>query len=212
MEIKSILVDVCEWLYCIIIALILALTIRYFLGTPTVVKHSSMRDTLEPDQRLVLNRVVKTMNGTIERSDIVTFEAPSKVMLTEDEVNQEQPEAIYKKKNLKLIEKFKYSVLDIGKTSYVKRVIGVAGDHILIEDGSVYLNGEKLEEKYIRKGAITQAKTFYDIVVPEGYIYVMGDNRQESMDSRDFGCIPLNKVESTIFFRFWPLDKFGKID
>ena len=212
MNIKAILVDVGEWLYCIIIALIFALTIRYFLGTPTVVKHSSMRDTLEPDQRLVLNRIVKTMNGTIERSDIVTFESPSKVMLTEDEVNQEQPEAIYKKKKFKLIEKFKYSVLDIGKTSYVKRVIGVAGDHVLIKDGSVYLNGEKLEEKYIRKGAITETKAFYDIVVPEGYIYVMGDNREGSMDSRDFGCVPLNKVESTVLFRFWPLDKFGKID
>ena len=209
---KAILVDVCEWLYCIIIALVFALAIRYFLGTPTVVKHSSMRDTLEPNQRLVLNRIVKTMNGEIERNDIVTFEAPSKVMLEPDEIDQEQPEAIYKRKKLKLVEKFKYSVLDIGKTSYVKRVIGIAGDHILIQDGFVYLNGEKLDEDYIRAGSITEAKAFYDIVVPEGYIYVMGDNRLESMDSRDFGCIPLNKVESTVFFRFWPLDKFGKID
>lgn len=209
---KAILREVGEWLYCAIIALVLALTIRYFLGTPTVVKQSSMYDTLESNQRLILNRLIRTVNGEIERGDIVTFESPSKITLSEDEVDLSQPEAIYKKKNLDLVEKFKYSILEIGKTSYIKRVIGIAGDHILIENGEVYLNGEKLEEDYLLEGATTDGELFYNVVVPEGYIYVMGDNREKSTDSRAFGCIPLSKVDSTVLMRFWPLATFGKVN
>lgn len=209
---KAILSEIGEWLYCAIIALVLALTIRYFLGTPTVVKQSSMYDTLESNQRLILNRWVRTINGEIERGDIVTFESPSRITFREDEVDLEQPEAIYKKRISNLWGKFKYSILEIDKVSYIKRVIGIEGDHILIENGEVYVNGEKLEENYLLEGATTDGGLFYDVVVPEGYIYVMGDNREKSTDSRAFGCIPIEKVDSTVLMRFWPLEVFGKVD
>ena len=203
MKKKEILKEIGEWLYCAVIALILALTIRYFLGTPTVVKQSSMYDTLESNQRLILNRWARTIKSEIKRGDIITFESPSKIGFNE---------AVYKTKKMSFIERIKYSVLEIDKTTYIKRVIGVAGDHILIQDGNVYLNGEKLEEDYILEGAVTNGESFYDIVVPDGYVYVMGDNRERSTDSRAFGCIPLKKVDSKIFIRFWPMEKFGKVN
>lgn len=212
MKKKEILKEIGEWLYCAVIALILALTIRYFLGTPTVVKQSSMYDTLESNQRLILNRWARTIKSEIKRGDIITFESPSKIGFNEGEVDLEHPEAVYKTKKMSFIERIKYSVLEIDKTTYIKRVIGVAGDHILIQDGNVYLNGEKLEEDYILEGAVTNGESFYDIVVPDGYVYVMGDNRERSTDSRAFGCIPLKKVDSKIFIRFWPMEKFGKVN
>ena len=92
-----------------------------------------------------------------------------------------------------------------------KRIIGVAGDHIKIEDGKVYLNGEELNEPYLREGIITDGGTFNEVTVPEGCVFVMGDNRPHSTDSRSFGCIPVNKIESKVWIRFWPFNKFGKV-
>ena len=76
----------------------------------------------------------------------------------------------------------------------------------------MYLNGEELDEPYLAEGVTTTGGIFTDVVVPEGYIFVMGDNRSHSTDSRSFGCIPIEKVESKVWIRFWPLNKFGKID
>lgn len=208
-EKKELLKDSAEWIYCALIALVLAVTIRYFICTPTVVKQSSMYDTLESNQRVILNRWTRTIKGKIERGEIITFESPSKLTLRADEVDLKHPEAIYLNRTTNIFDKFKYSVLEINKTSYIKRVIGLAGDHIVIKNGCVYRNGTKLDEDYILEGAITDGDKFYDVIVPEGYVYVMGDNREKSTDSRAFGCIPVEKIDSKLFIRFWPLKVFG---
>ena len=100
-----------------------------------------------------------------------------------------------RKGSLFAFAKFSYNVLEFGKVSYIKRVIGIEGDHIKIENGKVYLNGEELDEPYLREGIKTESRTLADFTVPEGYIFAMGDNREHSTDCRDFGCIPLEKVE-----------------
>lgn len=89
---------------------------------------------------------------------------------------------------------------------YVKRVIGVPGDRIDIKDGKVFVNDKELEEPYIQ--GITE-KTIIDfpLQVPEGQLFVLGDNREHSSDSRDFGCIDIDKVEGQVIVRLWPLDK-----
>ena len=212
MEINPRVKNILEWAYCIIIAVALALLFRYFIGTPTVVKQPSMYNTLEEGQRLILNRWTRTVKGKYERGDIVTFEAPSEASLSPFEVDMDNPVAVYNYEPKGILSKFSYYVLELSKTSYIKRVIGVEGDHIKIEEGKVYLNGEELEEPYLRDGIITENRAFSDIVVPEGYIFVMGDNRPQSTDSRSFGCIPLEKVESKVWIRFWPFSKFGKVD
>ena len=113
-----------------------------------------------------------------------------------------------------LFEKFTYHVLEINKISYIKRVIGVPGDHVVIDDGKVFINEEELEEPYLQTGIVTDANDGYciDLVVPENSVFVMGDNRSQSTDSRCFGCIPLEKIESKVWIRIWPLNVFGKID
>lgn len=203
--------DILEWAYCIIIAVVLALLFRYYIGTPTIVKQPSMYNTLEEGQRLILSRWTRTVKGTYKRGDIITFEAPSQTQMSTFDVDMNNPVAIYDYKPQGIFAKFSYYVLEFNKTSYIKRVIGVAGDHIKIESGKVYLNGQELNEPYLRDGIKTEQKVFTDIIVPENCVFVMGDNRPQSMDSRSFGCIPLEKVESKVVIRFWPLNKFGKV-
>ena len=203
--------DILEWAYCIIIAVVLALLFRYYIGTPTIVKQPSMYNTLEEGQRLILSRWTRTVKGTYKRGDIITFEAPSQTQMSTFDVDMNNPVAIYDYKPKGIFAKFSYYVLEFNKTSYIKRIIGVAGDHIKIESGKVYLNGQELNEPYLRDGIKTEQKVFTDIIVPENCVFVMGDNRPQSMDSRSFGCIPLEKVESKVVIRFWPLNKFGKV-
>ena len=212
MKINPKLKEALEWTYCIIIAITLALLFRYYVGTPTVVRMTSMYSTIEPGERLLLNRWVRTVDGTYNRGDIITFERPSNPAPTAQEVNMDNPVAQYEYTPKGVINKFFYYVLESTKESYIKRVIGVAGDHIKIENGKVYLNGEELDEPYLREGITTESSMFTDVKVPVGYVFVMGDNRPNSTDSRSFGCIPIEKIESKVWIRFWPLNKFGKID
>lgn len=203
--------NIIEWTYCVLIAVVIALAVKYFIGTPTVVRQTSMNNTLQEGQRLWLNRWIRTVKGTYKVGDIITFEAPSDSYITLDKINFDYPVAKYNNIPKSLWSKFAYYVLETTKTSYIKRVIGVAGDHIKIENGKVYRNGQELNETYLSEGTTTEGKTFSDIVVPEGYVFAMGDNRNHSTDCRDFGCIPVEKIESKVAFRFWPLNKFGKI-
>ena len=206
--------DILEWIYCIIIAVVLALLFRYFIGTPTIVKQVSMYPTLVQDQRLWLNRWGRTTKKMPNRGDIITFEAPSKKTYTYSEIDQSNPVAKYENEPTSLWGKFTYHVLEIGKDSYIKRVIALPGEHIYITDGKVYINGEELQEEYLQEGVITETKNPYltDFIVPEDCIFAMGDNRLQSSDCRVFGCIPIDKVESKVWIRFWPLNLFGKVD
>lgn len=212
MEINPKLKEALEWSYCIIIAIVLALLFRYYIGTPTVVKQPSMYNTLEEGERLVLSRWTRTVKGTYNRGDIITFEAPSQPILSAYEVDFNNPVAVYDYEPKGIFGKLNYYVLEFSKISYIKRVIAVAGDHIKIEEGKVYLNGEELNEPYLREGITTKSDLFTDVTVPEGYVFVMGDNRPHSTDSRSFGCIPVEKIESKVWIRFWPLNKFGKVN
>lgn len=205
--------EVIEWIICIFIAIILALLVRHYVFTPTLVKQRSMYSTLVQGDRLILNRLSITTNEEIERGEIVTFEAPSIKDVKTVDYDKENPVAIYNNEPTNIFSKFTYYVLEIHKESYIKRVIGVAGDHVLIENGKVFVNGEELQEDYLREGITTERTgMFYDLTVPEGCIFAMGDNRPESMDCRQFGCVPIDKVESKVTFRFWPFNKFGKVN
>jgi len=199
--------EILEWVYCIVIALVLALLIRYFIGTPTVVKQVSMNPTLKQNQRLILNKTVKTFNGTYERGDIITFEAPSV-----SSAKSVKAEYNYEPDNW--FESFTYYVLEINKMSYIKRIVALPGEHVEIKNGKVYINEELLEEPYLQEGVHTQAKNsnLIDFIVPEGYVFAVGDNRGQSMDCREFGCIPIEKIESKVLIRFWPLNVFGKVE
>ena len=215
---KSTLREIIEWLICIIIAVVLALVVRYYVGTPTIVQQTSMYPTLLPNERLWLNRWGRTTKKIPERGEIITFEAPTIIRV--EKIDIKNPVAKYINEPQGLLEKFSYYVLeseDSGKKSYIKRVIGIPGDHLEIKEGSVFINGEKLEEDYLQDGVITDMaqannEEFFAITVPENCVFAMGDNRTGSTDCRSFGCIPLEKIEGTVAFRFWPFSEFGGVE
>ena len=203
---KAVAKEVFEWFYCIVIAIALALLIRFFVGTPTEVRQSSMYPTLKQGQRLILNRLPRTFNDSYQRGDIITFEAPSKSYATNEK-------AIYDKEINGWFEEFVYYVLEVDKVSYIKRVVGLEGEHVKIADGKVYINGKELEESYLQENVVTEAKNQHliEFIVPEGYVFAIGDNREHSTDCREFGCIPIEKIESKVWIRFWPLNLFGNV-
>ncbi len=91
----------------------------------------------------------------------------------------------------------------------VKRIVAIPGDTISINDGQVILNGEPLEEMYTKDGYT--ASEMEELTVPDGFLFAMGDNRQNSMDSRDsrIGMVPVDSVIGKAFFRLYPFSKFG---
>lgn len=94
---------------------------------------------------------------------------------------------------------------------YVKRVIGIEGDQIEIKDGKVYLNGEILNEDYLDPGTKTNTGTFLadkgKYIVPKDHVFVLGDNRGNSLDSRTLGPINLNDIKGHTIFRVYPFNK-----
>ena len=204
--------DILEWVYCIVIALVLAMLFRYFIGTPTIVKQVSMKPTLIENERLWLNRWGRTTKTLPKRGEIITFEEPEQISsYTTSEADQKNPIAKYSKRNA--FEWFIKNFLEIDKRSYIKRVIALPGEHVEIKEGKVYIDGEELEEPYLQSGIVTDVSEggFDDFVVPENCVFAMGDNRNHSTDCRVFGCIPLEKIESTVAIRIWPLNKWGEI-
>lgn len=92
----------------------------------------------------------------------------------------------------------------------VKRVIGLPGQTIDFRDGAVYVDGEKLEESYV-KGETFAGKIAVPYTVPDEHVFVLGDNRENSLDSRAFGPVAIDSLEGKAVFRVWPIGKFGNI-
>ena len=94
--------------------------------------------------------------------------------------------------------------------SYIKRVIGVAGDRIRIDGGQVYVNGEALDEDYVPP-AYADSRSYPETVVPPQCYLVLGDHRSMSNDSRDFGPVNQSYIYGKAVFGYWPMDKLGRV-
>ena len=203
-----------EWIFCFIIAYIIYLFINYFIGTVSGVKQISMKPTANEGDKVLIQRTVFGKKD-IKYGDIITFIAPSenvnKTVIEYDKI-LEGNDAIANYDKHSGIESFVFNFMGIGKKSYIKRVIGLAGDHIEInENGTVNRNGEVLSESYLKDGTTSRNGAYINIIVPENTIFAMGDNRLQSMDSRYFGAIPISKIDGYVLSRIWPLNKIGKL-
>ena len=99
---------------------------------------------------------------------------------------------------------------------YIKRIIGLPGDKVMVKDSEVFVNGIKLAENYIAaKTNLWEngfSKNGEEITVPGGELFVMGDNRPRSSDSREFGPVPEDSIIGQVFYRYFPSTKMGSID
>ncbi len=94
--------------------------------------------------------------------------------------------------------------------SYIKRVIGMAGDRIRIDGGQVYVNGQALDESYVPP-EYTDSRSYPETVVPAHSYFVLGDHRSMSNDSRDFGSVNQSFIYGKAVFGYWPMDKVGRV-
>jgi len=99
---------------------------------------------------------------------------------------------------------------------YIKRIIGMPGDRVMVFKGKVYVNGQPLWETYLSSEMVTSAGLAMpegqEITVPENYYLAMGDNRTHSRDGREFGPIPRQSIVGRAFFRYWPIDRIGIVN
>jgi signal peptidase I len=94
--------------------------------------------------------------------------------------------------------------------SYIKRVIGVAGDRVRIQNGQVYVNGEALDEDYVPSD-YADARSYPELVVPRNTYFVLGDHRTMSSDSREFGPVNDRFIYGKAVFGYWPMEKLGRL-
>jgi signal peptidase I len=94
--------------------------------------------------------------------------------------------------------------------SYIKRVIGVAGDRVRIENGQVYVNDQPLDEGYV-PNEYADARSYPAITVPPNSFFVLGDHRTMSNDSRDFGPVNERYIYGKAVFGYWPMEKMGRL-
>lgn len=100
-------------------------------------------------------------------------------------------------------------------SDFIKRIIGLPEEIIIIKDGEIYINNQKLHEPYLPSSYVTNEKSFLrdgvPYIIPNGFYIVMGDNREYSSDSREWGPISKNAIVGKAWIRYWPLDRIGVI-
>lgn len=169
----------------LVLTAVIFLGIQTFVAQPYRVEGSSMETTVKPDQYVLIDKLT-TRWAPYARGDIVVLNPPA-------------------------------AVADEDGVPFIKRVIGLPGDHVELKGGVVYVNGIALDEPYVftRDGVRqpTDATPGQPSawVVPAGDLFVLGDHRQASDDSRTFGPVEISRVIGRAWLRYWPVDAFGAL-
>ena len=179
----------------ILIALVLAVVIKTFIVQAFFIPSGSMLETLQIDDRVLVSKLSYAW-GEPERGDVVVFDDPRGVAGAEESV----PARLWRN----LAESIG---IRTPQSEFIKRVIAVGGDTVEGVDGSVLVNGIAIDEPYLPSYATTD--DFGPVTVPEGEVFVMGDNRNDSVDSRSFGTISHADIVGRAFVVMWPPSRWA---
>jgi signal peptidase I len=165
----------------LVLTLIIFFVIQTFVAQPYRVQQVSMERTLEPDQYVLVDKLTPRFD-TYKRGDVIVFNPPQNWVQA-----QGQP--------------------------YIKRVIGIGGDTVELKGGKVLINGTALLEPYVYQedGASQPTDPLIGVgkwTIPEGQLFLMGDHRSNSADSREFGPVDITAVIGRAWLRYWPINTF----
>ncbi|MGZ6266934.1 MAG: signal peptidase I [Candidatus Limnocylindrales bacterium] len=170
-----------EILETVVLTVIIFFLVQHFVAQPYQIMQVSMERTLEPGQYVLVDKVSPNFSD-YKRGDVIVFEPPAGFQ----ENGQDIP--------------------------FIKRVVGVGGDLVEVHDDAVWVNGVKLAEPYVYDGQpTTPLSTQASWRVPKDRLFVLGDHREASQDSRVFGPIAKSTVIGRAWLRYWPIGKFSLI-
>lgn len=195
--------SIVELILTVAVAVGLALLVEAFVVKPYKIPSSSMEPTLSIGQRILVNRLGADF-GSPRVGDIVVFHPPADYTACAD---AEQGANAEGQPNAQACDTVQRSESPV---TFVKRVVGLPGDHLRIVDGHVIRNGRRESDSYTIKCGGSPACNFpRTIVVPKNSYYMMGDNRPDSEDSRFWGPVPKAWIIGQAFFTYWPPDRLG---
>ena len=195
--------EISEWLSTIVITVLVALFITSNIVSTTQIKEQSMEPSFKENDKVIIYKLGYYFKGPKRGDVIILNKNPIEKGLFINMINGGKD----------IIENIKYRFTGIiEKKNLIKRVVAVPGDKVDIKDGLVYINGE------VESGYIFQGKTYsisdmnYPIEIPNDKVFVLGDNRENSLDSRSIGLINYSQIKGKALVRFWPVNRIGKID
>lgn len=166
-----------DWIKVLLIAFALAFIVRMFIVSPIVVDGPSMLPTLHDRDHMIVNKFIYRVSKP-KRFDIVIFHAT--------------------------VQK-----------DFIKRIIGLPGEHVMVKDNVLYINGEAVDEPFLDEENVLLYTDDFNLenlpgsyeTVPDGYVFVLGDNRNNSTDSRSLGVIPIDEIVGKASIIYWPLNR-----
>lgn len=200
---KSFIKVLIEWSITIIVSVVISLFIISNIVSLTQIKEQSMEPTFKENDRVIIYKLGYLIEEPA-RGDIVIL----------NKVNNEKGLIINMINEVKdIVDNVKYRFTGvIEKNNLIKRVIGVYGDIINIQNGYIYVNGQLQEEQYANGSTFSSSNISYPVEVPEGKVFVLGDNRENSLDSRDLGFINVIQIKGKAIFRILPTSRFGLVE
>lgn len=183
------------------ISLSIAILVKTFLLQAFFIPSESMLPTLAVGDRVFVNKLHSTI-GAIHRGDIIVFADPS---------GDGGPDRGLVGGVLHWLGEG-LGVAQPADEDFIKRVMGLPGETLQIKDQTLYVDGEAIDEPYLTDEAIGAMDDYGPFTVPDGQLFVMGDNRGNSLDSRfGLGTVPIDRVIGDAVFRIWPFGRFGPL-
>jgi len=179
----------------IVVALVVAVLIKTFLVQAFFIPSGSMNDTLLEGDRVMVNKLAYRL-GDPARGDVIVFDSPME--------DNGDGETIFGALVRHVAESLGLSSPD---SALIKRIIALGGETIEIRQNRVYVDGTGLDESYLKEGS--SMPDYGPLTVPEGQVFVMGDNRSSSSDSRVFGPVAESEIVGKAFVRVWPPSRWG---